>query len=541
MKAVDVLFEVLRSEGVTRIFGNPGSTEMPLMDQLYGQTDFTYTLGLQEATVVGMADGYAQATNRAAFVNLHTAGGIGHAMGTIAGSKLTRTPLVITAGNQDTRHLAREPWLSGDLVAMARPCVKWAVEVNRAEDVGIIMRRAFAIAHAHPRGPVFVSLPMNLMLEDVQSPAPEKSAATTLAAGDVSALLAALNTTSPEKTVLLLSDAVLHEDAAREAIALADSLNARVYGTPLLARNVFPASHAAWRGVLPPDFALIREKLKDFELCILFGDHEMLAYSYREGGPFPDGMKVAQVSPHGGAMGIDGAVAFAIQGGIKATCSALSQGIEKPTQQPTHYAREHADWQATVKAAIAAKSTQTPLYPTVALQAVLSAVPPATRIVNESSGTYDSIREQWLTAAPGDYYFVRSGNLGWGMPAAVGVALAHPDRRVISLVGDGASMYSPQAIWSSVRYGAKVCFVVFNNQKYDILMRVAKGLGFANANAEKFVEMTFKDPAIDFSGLAQTFGIAYAKSRSVDEVASMFTTLLQRNETVMLEIETTGL
>jgi benzoylformate decarboxylase len=541
MKAVDVLFEILRTEGVSRIFGNPGSTEMPLMDQLFGQTDFIYTLGLQEATVVGMADGYAQATNRAAFVNLHTVGGIGHAMGTIAGSKLTRTPLVITAGNQDTRHLAREPWLSGDLVAMARPCVKWAVEVNRAEDVGIVMRRAFAIANAHPRGPVFVSLPMNLMLEDVEHPAPAKSAETVLAAGDISDLLAALGSVAPNNTVLLLSDAVLHDDAAVEAVHLAETLGVRVFGTPLLARNVFPAGHAQWRGVLPPDFAAIREKLKDFELCILAGDHEMLAYSYREGGPFPEGMRVAQISPHGGAMGMDGAVHFAIQGGVKATFAALAKGVDAARHPPAAYALEQVAMQQQVQANISARLGQVPIYPTAALQAFLACIPDGTQIVNESSGTYDSIREQWLRAAPGDYYFVRSGNLGWGMPAAVGVALAHPGRKVISLVGDGAFMYSPQAIWSSVRYGANVCFVVFNNQKYDILMRVAKGLGFANANDNKFVEMNFDQNPIDFSGFAQSFDILYAKAKSLEDIPTLMATLMKQNATVLLEIETSGL
>jgi benzoylformate decarboxylase len=541
MKAVDVLFEVLRSEGVARIFGNPGSTEMPLMDQLYGQTDFTYTLGLQEATVVGMADGFAQATNRAAFVNLHTAGGIGHAMGTIAGSKLTRTPLVITAGNQDTRHLAREPWLSGDLVAMARPCVKWAVEVNRAEDVGIVMRRAFAIANAHPRGPVFVSLPMNLMLEEVQHAAPPKSAKTGLAAGDISELLQALAETPAEKTVLLLSDAVIHDNATVEAVQLAECLGVRVFGTPLLARNVFPAVHANWRGVLPPDFAAIRKALQDYELCIVTGDHEMLAYSYREGGPFPDGLRVAQISPHGGAMGMDGPVAFAVQGGIKATFAALARDIGPPRQTSLAYAAEHAAAHKQVQAIIEAKSAQLPLYPTVALKTLLQCIPEGSKIVNESSGTYDSVREQWLSAAAGDYYFVRSGNLGWGMPAAVGVALAEPAHKVISFVGDGAFMYSPQAIWSSVRYGANVCFVVFNNRKYDILMRVAKGLGFANANANQFVEMNFEQPPIDFSGFAQCFDILYAKAKSVDDIPVLMKTLMMQKATVLLEIETSGL
>jgi benzoylformate decarboxylase len=168
-------------------------------------------------------------------------------------------------------------------------------------------------------------------------------------------------------------------------------------------------------------------------------------------------------------------------------------------------------------------------------------VAPGTQIVNESSGTYDTIREQWIAAAPGDYYFVRSGNLGWGMPAAVGVALAKPDRKVISFIGDGAAMYSPQAIWSSRRTGAHVCYIVFNNKKYDILMRVAKNLGFENAKAGKFVEMEFGSPAISFEGLAQTFGAPYALAADTAGIIKALKDFLAREETTILEIATSGL
>ncbi len=540
MRAVDVLFEVLRTENVTRIFGNPGSTEMPLMDALHGQSEFTYPLGLQEATVVGMADGYAQATNRASFVNLHTAGGIGHAMGTIAGSKLTRTPMVITAGNQDTRHLAREPWLSGDLVSMARPCVKWATEVHRAEDVGHTMRRAFAIANAHPRGPVFVSLPMDLMLQEVTQNAPALSASPESAPANVDALLAAIAKTPRDRIALLLSDTIIHGNAAQAAVILAEAIGCKVYGTPLLARNVFPADHPQWRGVFPADFEVINKALSACDLVIMTGDHEMMAYPYRDCPPFPPNAKLAQISSHAGNLGQDGPVAFALVGDVAATLKTLAAGVK---QQPviSSFAQEQTRRLADITTAIEAKAKQSPLHPTVAARAVLVATPEGTQIVNESSGTYDTMREQWLAAEPGDYYFVRSGNLGWGMPAAVGVALAHPDKRVISLTGDGATMYSPQAIWSSVRYGANVCFVIFNNQRYDILMRVAKSLGFANANSERFVEMDFSGTPIDFGGLAKMFGVPFRQVRTAAEVTSATHEMLALGQTSVIEIKTSGL
>ena len=149
-RARDVLLDILRDEGVTHVFGNPGSTEMPLMDALVDTPDIRYVLGLQEATAVGMADGWALASGRAAFVNLHAMGGLGNAMGVLVASKASETPLVVTAGQQDTRHLMTEPWLSGDLVALAAPVTKWAKEVRRGEDVGQALRRAFASPARRP-------------------------------------------------------------------------------------------------------------------------------------------------------------------------------------------------------------------------------------------------------------------------------------------------------------------------------------------------------------------------------------------------------
>ena len=175
-RARDVLLDILRDGGITHVFGNPGSTEMPLMDALVDAPDIAYVLGLQEATAVAMADGWALASGRAGFVNLHAMGGLGNAMGVLVASKASETPLVVTAGQQDTRHLMTEPWLSGDLVALAHPVCKWAKEVRRGEDVGQALRRAFAICRTPPCGPVFLSLPMDVLDQEVAGPTPQASA-----------------------------------------------------------------------------------------------------------------------------------------------------------------------------------------------------------------------------------------------------------------------------------------------------------------------------------------------------------------------------
>lgn len=206
-RARDIVLDILRDEGITHIFGNPGSTEMPLMDALVDAPDITYVLGLQEATAVGMADGWALASGRTGFVNLHAMGGLGNAMGVLVASKASETPLVVTAGQQDTRHLMTEPWLSGDLVALAAPVTKWAKEVSRGEDVGQALRRAFAIARTPPSGPVFLSLPMDVLDQEVAGLTPPASALPRLGPSpDAAELAERLAGLDPEQVVVLLGD-----------------------------------------------------------------------------------------------------------------------------------------------------------------------------------------------------------------------------------------------------------------------------------------------------------------------------------------------
>ncbi len=287
-RASDVLLDILRDEGITHIFGNPGSTEMPLMDALVDATDITYVLGLQEATAVGMADGWALSSGKVGFVNLHAMGGLGNAMGVLVASMASETPLVVTAGQQDTRHLMTEPWLSGDLVALAAPVTKWAKEVRRGEDVGSALRRAFAIARTPPCGPVFLSLPMDVLDQPVESEAPPASAPPRLGPSpDVGRFAEALASYDPDKVFILLGDD-LPAAAASGLVAFAEAGGYPVWGTQLTSRSAFPSAHPCWSGVLKPDFAVIRERLEATEALVLVGGRAFVAYPYRDVRPIPE-------------------------------------------------------------------------------------------------------------------------------------------------------------------------------------------------------------------------------------------------------------
>ena len=229
-----MLLEVLRTEGVRELFGNPGSTELPLIDALAAADDLHYVLALQEATVVAMAEGYAQATRRPAFVNLHTSAGLGNAIGNLTNARANGTPLVVTAGQQHYAHIAHDPLLAGPLVELAHGTVKWGHEVRTVDELGTIVRRAFHDAAAPPAGPVFVSLPMNLLDAETAEPVPAPSAIDLGAvAGALDELADLAVEAAPERLALVLGDEVASADAVDEAVAVAEALGAPVYGSPL--------------------------------------------------------------------------------------------------------------------------------------------------------------------------------------------------------------------------------------------------------------------------------------------------------------------
>ena len=328
-RARDIVLEILRDKGITHVFGNPGSTEMPLMDALVDAPDIRYVLGLQEATAVGMADGWALAANRAGFVNLHAMGGLGNAMGVLVASKASETPLVVTAGQQDTRHLMTEPWLSGDLVALATPVTKWAKELRRGEDVGQALRRAFAIARTPPCGPVFLSLPMDILDQEVSGPTPPASSPPRLGASpDAARLAETLAGHDPEKVVVLLGDD-LPAAASAGLVVFAEAAGFPVWGTQLTSRTAFPSAHPCWAGVLKPDFAVMRAHFEAAEAIVLVGGRAFVAYPYRDAEPVPQGVAVLHVADNPEAFGREHAADMALLGDIGLTLQAAAERLRE--------------------------------------------------------------------------------------------------------------------------------------------------------------------------------------------------------------------
>ncbi|PYF02725.1 benzoylformate decarboxylase [Rhodopseudomonas faecalis] len=539
-RASDVLLDILRDEGITHIFGNPGSTEMPLMDALVDASDITYVLGLQEATAVGMADGWALSSGKVGFVNLHAMGGLGNAMGVLVASMASETPLVVTAGQQDTRHLMTEPWLSGDLVALAAPVTKWAKEVRRGEDVGSALRRAFAIARTPPCGPVFLSLPMDVLDQPVESETPPASAPPRLGASpDVEVFAEALASYDPDKVFILLGDD-LPAAAAAGLVAFAEAGGYPVWGTQLTSRSAFPSAHPCWSGVLKPDFAVIRERLEATEALVLVGGRAFVAYPYRDVRPIPEGTKVFHVSDDPAAFGREHPADLALLGDIGATLQGCAHRLAHLLPAPdianrlSRRAAAKLRHIETLRAEIMRDQQLSPLTADVAVLTVFDALPDSALIANDSAATFGKVQELMMTR-PGRYFFSRGGVLGCNQPAAVGAALAH-DGPVVSLAGDGGAMYSPQALWSAAHYRTKVIFIVFNNRRYGVLQNIAKQLGCPNANQDRFVGMNIEQPAIDFMALAASMGVPAVRADETQAIRDAIATALGRDGPSLIEI-----
>ncbi len=326
MRPADALLHVLRDEGVTKVFGNPGTTELPLVDALVDADGVDYVLGVHEGSVVAMADGYARATGRPAFVSLHVAAGLANGLIGLLNASRSRTPLVVVAGQQDRRHLVQDPMLSGDLVGLARSAVKQVFDVRHAHDLPLLLRRAFALAVQPPAGPVFLSVPMDLLAEDVQVEMPARSVIA--AQGPASRLDEAVALLKGARDpVIVAGDGVGRDGAVAELVRLAEALGAEVFHQPMADGVDFPTTHPLHAGGLPPSHAGIREALSGHDLVFVVGCHAFTPHHYTPGSPIPDGTRVLQLDPDPAELGRNFAVELGLTGAIRSTVDELAHRL----------------------------------------------------------------------------------------------------------------------------------------------------------------------------------------------------------------------
>jgi benzoylformate decarboxylase len=449
-------------------------------------------------------------------------------MGALWNSQVSGTPLVVTAGQQDLRHALSDPLLMGDLVAIADPVVKWAREVTSPDQIPVLLRRAFHDCGAAPSGPVFLSLPMDVMEAMTATPAGETSTIDQRAvAGSLDKLAEKLAAIAPGRLALIAGDEIDASDASAQAVALADLLAAPVYGSSWPAHIPFPTAHPLWAGNLPTRADAIADILGRYDAVFALGGKSLITVLYSEVSAVPPGTQVFQLSADVRDLGRTYATSLSTVGDIRASLDALLPLLApRVADRAAAYAELRAqaetariERRAKLAAAADAAFDDPVIAPLVAAREVARAVGAQTTIIDEAPATLTHLRTFLDSASTHQYAAMRGGVLGWGMPAAVGFSLGIDRAPVVCVVGDGAAMYSPQALWTAAHEKLPVTFVVINNAEYNILKNFMKGQShYASVRANRFIAMDLTDPRVDYLALATSMGVP---SRRVTRAADI--------------------
>ncbi len=540
MRGVDAMIQVLRDEGVDRVFGNPGTTELPFVDAVGDAADLPYVLAPHEGTLVAMADGYARATRRTSFVNLHVAAGVANGLIGMLNATRSRTPMVITAGQQDSRHLIQDPMLSGDLVGLASAATKWAVEVRRVDDLGVVLRRAFRLAASPPEGPVFVSIPMDLLDETLGERVPARTTIEPLgAAPEIGAAVDALR--AARAPAVIAGDGVGRAGALDALVEIADGIGASVYHAPMNDRLNFPMDHPLYRGMLLPENAVIRQALDPHDVVLLAGVRAFMPHHYSAGPAIDAGTLLVQLDDDPAQLGRNYPVAVALVGGVGATLSALAKELGPPDEAAIGRT-------GTIEAAVRAARERTgasvptgagtgPLDPRSAAAALAAHLPPGALVVEEAITVGLLLREHLRLREPDSFHHTVGGGLGWGIGSAVGVSLGRPDRPVVAALGDGCALFGLHGLWTAANQQRPVTFVVFNNGEYRTLKQTLTRMRPADAPA-RFAGMDLAPPEVDWPALSGALGVRGVRATNVDELISILAERAEATEPLLVEVPT---
>jgi benzoylformate decarboxylase len=489
----EATFDLFRARGMTTIFGNPGSTELPMLKAF--PDDFRYILGLQELVVVGMADGYAQASGTTTHVNLHTAPGVGNAVGGISNALANKSPLLVTAGQQVRAQVTMEANLTNrDAVVGPQPYVKWAHEPLRAVDVPLALSRAIHHASMPPRGPAFVSIPMDDW--DVEcDPDIERSALARAVVGRVMPNPEALEDLArglqAASNPLLVAGPDIDASGGWEAaVALAEKLRLPVWATPAPGggRLGFPEDHRCFQGILPPAIGPASETLKGHDLVLVLGSSVFPYYPYIPGPLLPEGTSLVQVTSDPGEAA-RAPMGRAIVGDVALALARLLE-LVGPSDRP----------EPAVRALPGEPAQAEPMSGSAAMAALAEVWPEDAIAVVETPSSTVALRNRLRLSRPGSYYFSASGGLGFGIAAAVGVQLAQPDRPVVCVLGEGSAQYGITALWTAAAYRVPVTFLVLRNEEYMILKWFAE---LEQAGGAPGLDL----PGLDVAAVAEAYGV----------------------------------
>ena len=552
MTGKEALVRMLIAEGVEYIFGNPGTSETPMMDALQDFPQIRYIQALQEGTAVGMADGYARATGRPAFANIHIAGGLANGISALYNAHRGGTPVVLTAGNSDTRMLLSEPTLSGDLVEMTRQYTKWSHEIHHPADVPGAVRRAFKEARTPPTGPVFLSFPWDTMDEQADvdviggGPGYFRTRPDRDALARASQLLA-----QAENPVIVIGDRIAQSGGVAAMTRVAEMLGARVFAASFSEVN-FPTSHPLWSGLLNTSSPVTRRLLAGADVVLAVGANIFSSFLY---------VDVPLLDPQSRLVHLDSAPReveknYPTEVGILADPStglaelaeALEQDLTAPAKEAAatrmaELAEGRRRAQDEYRQRLRQRWDNSPIAVERMMHELAAAVPPGTIVADEAITSRPALMQEFDFDQPGSLYGIQGGALGWAMPGALGLKLAQPDRPVLAVVGDGASMYTVQALWTAATFNIPVVYAICNNRAYRILkvnMDIyLKRMLNDDARISEYTGMDFANP-LDLAAMAQALGVASEKITDPAQIAPAARRMFDRGQPGLLDISIDG-
>ncbi|HEY3367310.1 MAG TPA: thiamine pyrophosphate-binding protein [Symbiobacteriaceae bacterium] len=526
MRGRDLLFEAMKQLEIDYLFGNPGTTELPLVDGC-AANNIQYVLALHEGIAMGMAMGYARATGKPGVVNLHVAPGLGNGMSNLYNAFRAGLPLVVTAGQHHTEILMQEPILSANLVDMAKPFTKWAFEARTVAELPLAIHRAFKVAMTPPMGPVFLSLPPDVLLQETDAVMPPITPVGARFAADAGQIaVAARFLARAERPLIVSGDAVGTSGAIPELAALAELIGAPVLTEPLPLTNNFYTNHPLFAGALPITGPGFRTAVKDADVIFLAGftSQAPLTVYDGKGGLFPEGVPLVYLHNNPWEIGKNYPGVAGMLGDPKTTLPFLTEAIRREgVSQDAAAARRQAVAAAgqakreKLAAEAAPLADRTPIQPAVLMQTLARLVPPDAVLINEALSNSPVFNSYLAFNQDGAYVGNKAGGLSWSPGTAMGHRMGRPDRPVVHVIGDGSFLYYPQSLWTGAKYGIGVLHVVLNNGSYRILRQGLRAMGGPWSDGTP--GLVFGEPAIDLQGVAKSFGAAGRRVTDPGELA----------------------
>ena len=506
---------LLKDEGITHMFGNPGTTELPIMDALTEHSDMNYFMSMQESLVVYMAEGYSRSTQKLSACNVHVAPGLGNAMGAIYAAKFANTPIIITAGQQEQGHGLTEPLLYDPLVRIAEPLVKWATEVTRLEDLPRIVRRAAKIALSPPMGPVFISLPGDILNSEANLDLGSRTRVINDTAPNLRLIFKILQRIKSVKNpVIIAGHEVATHNCLTEAAEFSSLIGAPVYQQTVQFGSHFLSEHSNFMGALNRNQKQVRDILSEFDLLIVLGADVLRMSVWSEVEPLPTGMPIIQIGLNDWEMGKNFPTELAIRANVKETLISLNNELKSPNNDEFRKKSEikntsfkNKNW-TFKRQNLVEKLKQDikgikKIHPSWMIKMIVDIMHKDSIIVEEGLLSTRDISNLLPYRNSTSLIGMASGGIGWAVPAACGIQSAFKNRDVIAIIGDGSSMYSIQALWTAANQKLPVTFIICDNGGYGI---IKERLHDFHQN-KKFIGMDFKDPEVDFVSLGRSLGV----------------------------------